>query len=167
MEARLGAHASYLAPLLYWNLPLGSRGNKARWETGRIFPLLSWGEISQVPIAPQSVMVLCTVTVTLMSALKLLIFCQPEFSKWKFAHLSRSSSGDNFISSSKVSPSRSKAAKATRKTIQSHDPYIITIMVIISSFSLLTLLNNRDAKPNMTYFLVSRYSESNKREIYK
>lgn len=54
---------------------------------------------------------------TLISVLKLLILCQPAFSRWKLAHLRSSSSGDSFIRSSRFSPSRSKAASATRKRI--------------------------------------------------
>lgn len=54
---------------------------------------------------------------TLISALKLLILCQPAFSKWKLAHLRSSSSGDSFIRSSRFSPSRSKAASARRKIL--------------------------------------------------
>lgn len=54
---------------------------------------------------------------TLISVLKLLILCQPAFSRWKLAHLRSSSSGDSFIRSSRFSPSRSKAASAKRKMI--------------------------------------------------
>lgn len=54
---------------------------------------------------------------TLISELKLLILCQPAFSKWKLAHLRSSSSGDSFIRSSRFSPSRSKAASAGRKML--------------------------------------------------
>lgn len=49
---------------------------------------------------------------TLMSVLKLLIFCQPAFSRWKLAQRNSSSSGDSFIRSSRVSPSLSSAARA-------------------------------------------------------
>lgn len=50
-----------------------------------------------------------------MSELKFLIGCQPAFSRWKFAHRSRSSSGESFIRSSRVSPSLSNAARAFKR----------------------------------------------------
>ena len=49
---------------------------------------------------------------TLMSELRLLILFMPAFSRWKLAQRSSSSSGESFIRSSSVSPSRSRAAKA-------------------------------------------------------
>ena len=58
-------------------------------------------------------MIITTVRLpALMSPLKLEIFCQPAFSRWKLAQRRSSSSGDSFIRSSRVSPSRSRAAKA-------------------------------------------------------
>lgn len=95
--------------------------------------------------SPPNILVLCIVT--LMSPLKLLVFCQPEFSKWKLAHLSKSSSGDNFISSFRVSPSRSKAASAWRQkpsvSIQcdsSHARVTVVVVVVIFIIIIITII---------------------------
>lgn len=55
-----------------------------------------------------------------MSLLKFLIGWHPAFSRWKFAHRSSSSSGDSFIRSARVSPSRSNAANAVEAWWKSH-----------------------------------------------
>lgn len=84
---------------------------------------------------------------TLMSELKLLIFFQPAFSRWKLAQRSSSSSGDSFIRSSRVSPSLSSAARAVESKRQTSrwrtaHPTHLDSKMVFHSFQLGFTLSN-------------------------